>query len=109
MSGPDAAWLVIAVGGALTFLVRASFIAFAHRLTALPPLVTEGLRMIPPAALAALVVPAILRTDGAFDLLSARALAGFLAAVIAFRTKNVILTMTVGLVAVFLLVQVPGL
>lgn len=109
MSGPDAAWIVIVAGGLLTFAVRASFIAFADRLTGLPPVVTEALRMIPAAALAALVVPAVLRTDGSFDLVSARALAGAIAAVIAFTTKNVILTMVVGLVAVFLLAEVPWL
>lgn len=109
MSGPEAAWIVIVAGGILTFLVRASFVAFAHRLTEVPPVLTEALRMIPPAALAALTVPAMLRTGGELDLVSARSIAGLIAAIIAFRTKNVIATMAVGLVAVFLLSSVAGL
>lgn len=109
MSGPDAAWVVALVGGAATFLVRALFPALAGRLTALPPPVREGLRMIPPAALSALVLPAMLRTDGALVLISARSLAGLAAAVVAFRTRSVLATIGVGMLAVFLLRLVPGL
>ena len=109
MSGADAAWIVALGGGLLTFAVRASFLAMAGRLTSVAPAVREALRMIPAAALAALVVPAVLRTDGAFAPVSARALAGLLAAVVAFRTKNVIATIVVGMVAVVLLGLVPGL
>lgn len=109
MSGPEAAWLVAVVGGLATFAIRAVFPALAGRLTQLPPLVTEALRMIPASALAALVIPALLRTDGAFAPLSARSLAGLLAAIVAFRTRNVIATIGVGMVAVVLLSLLPGL
>ncbi len=109
VSGPDAAWLVAAVAGVLTFGIRLSFLAVAGRLAAVPPVVREALRMIPPAALAALVVPAVLRTDGVLDPVSPRALAGLVAAVVAFRTKNVLATIGVGLVAIVLLDLVPGL
>lgn len=109
MRGPEAAWIVILGGGLATYTIRASFLALAGRLTQVAPAVKEALRMIPPAALAALVVPSLLRTDGAFDPISARSLAGLLAAVIAFRTRNVIATIGVGMVAVVLLGLVPGL
>lgn len=98
-----AAVAVIALGGLATYLIRVSFIAFADRTTDLPPTFRTALRMIPPAALAALTVPSIARTDGDVDVLSARMLAGLVAAVVAWRTRNPILTMVVGigLLAVF--------
>lgn len=107
MSGPGAAWVVAAVGGVLTFAVRASFLSVAGRLTAVPPAVREALRMIPPAALAALVVPSLLHTDGVFSPFGARAIAGVVAAVVAWRTRNVIATIAVGMVAVVLLGWLP--
>ncbi len=59
------AWAAILIAGIGTYALRASFLAFAHRLVDLPPLVTRVLRQIPPAVLAALVVPALLRPEGA--------------------------------------------
>ncbi len=101
---PEAA-LVIALGGLATYLIRVSFLAFADRATDLPPQVLTALRMIPPAALAALTVPAIARTSGQVDLLSVRMLAGAVAAVVAWRTRNPILTMVVGIGLLYLLQQ----
>lgn len=96
-------WLAIVAAGAGTYALRASFLVTAHRLTALPPWVHRILRQIPPAALAALVAPAVLRPDGQLALLGPRAGAGLLAAVVAWRTRNVALTLVVGLVAVAVL------
>lgn len=77
------AWLVIVAGGIVTYVVRAGLLTFAHRARDLPPRVRDGLRMIPPAALAALVVPAVLRPDGPLLLWHPRPLAGLLAAAVA--------------------------
>lgn len=89
--------LVVLLGGLATWLIRVSFLAFADRTTDLSPRVTTALRMIPPAALAALTVPAIAKTNGAVDLLSPRMLAGVLAALVAWRTRNPVATMLVGI------------
>lgn len=92
-------WITIVLAGAGTFAMRASFLAAAHRLARVPPGLARVLRQIPPAALAALVLPAVLRPDGQFDLLQARVAAGLLAAMVAWRTRNVALTLVVGMVA----------
>ena len=90
-------WVAIVFAGLGTFAMRASFLAFAHRLADVPPRVQRLLRQIPPAALASITVPAILRPDGHFDLLHAQVLAGFAAAIVAWRTRNIALTLVVGI------------
>lgn len=91
------AWLTIVIAGLGTYALRASFLAFAHRLVDLPPLVTRVLRQIPPAVLAALVVPALLRPEGTLDLWQPQLLAGVVAAVVSWRTQNIALTLVVGM------------
>ncbi|MGH8998575.1 MAG: AzlD domain-containing protein [Acidimicrobiia bacterium] len=93
----DDVWLAIALAGAGTFAMRASFLAAAHRLVAVPPGVARLLRQIPPAALAALVVPALVRPDGHLDLTQPRLLIGLIAAVVAWRTRNAGLTIVLGM------------
>ncbi len=90
-------WVAIVLAGGGTFAMRASFLAAAHRLADVPPAVQRLLRQIPPAALAALVVPALVRPEGELDLFQARLLAGLLAGVVAWRTRNSALTLVVGL------------
>lgn len=109
MTGLSAGWVVIAAGALVTYSLRAVFFVFAGRLTAVPPLVREGLRMIPAAALAALVAPAVLRPAGDLVLLGPRPLAAAIAAVVAWRTRNVAVTIAVGMVAVIALGYLPGL
>lgn len=96
-------WSAIVLAGIGTFAMRASFLAFAHRLVDVPPWAQRILRQIPPAALAALVVPAMVRPHGAIDLTQPRLVAGLLAAVIAWRTKNIALTLVVGIGALMIL------
>jgi branched-subunit amino acid transport protein len=90
-------WLVIVVSGAGTYAMRASFLAFAHRMATVPPALTRVLRQIPPAALAAIILPALVRPEGHLDLWQPRLLAGVLAALLAWRTRNVGLTLVVGI------------
>ena len=96
-------WTTIVVAGAGTFVMRASFLVVAHRLTTLPPLVHRILRQIPPAALASLVFPALLRPEGTLDLFQPRLAAGLVAAVVAWRTRNTALTLIVGMAVVLAL------
>jgi branched-subunit amino acid transport protein len=90
-------WPVIVVSGAGTYAMRASFLAFAHRMATVPPALTRVLRQIPPAALAAIILPALVRPEGHLDLWQPRLLAGVLAALLAWRTRNVGLTLIVGI------------
>ena len=90
-------WLAIVLAGAGTFAMRASFIAAAQRLSEVPPWANRILRQIPPAALAAIILPAILRPEGTIDLLQPRLAAGVLAALIAWKTRSVALTLGLGI------------
>ena len=90
-------WTAILLAGGGTFAMRASFLGFAHRLTRLAPWVQRVLRQIPPAALASLVVPALLRPSGHIDVTQARLYAGLVAALVAWRTRSTALTLLVGM------------
>jgi branched-subunit amino acid transport protein len=90
-------WVAIVLAGAGTYALRASFLLAADRLARVPSGVERLLRQIPPAALASLVVPALLRPHGELDLFSPRLVAGLVAAVVAWRTRNVAATLTVGM------------
>lgn len=90
-------WIVILVAAAGTFAQRASFLVFADRLADVSPRVQRVLRQIPPAVLAALVVPALVRPTGQLDLWQPRLLAGVVAALVSWRTRNVGLTLVVGM------------
>ena len=96
-------WVAIVLAGAGTYAMRASFLLAADRLARVPPNVERLLRQIPPAALASLVLPALLRPEGHLDLVSPRLLAGVLAAAVAWRTRNVAATLAVGMGALVLL------
>lgn len=99
----SAAWTAILLSGAGTFAMRASFLAVAHRMVEVPPRARRVLRQIPPAALSALVLPALVRPDGVLDLMQARVPAGILAGLVAWRTRNVALTLLVGMGALLLI------
>jgi branched-subunit amino acid transport protein len=92
-------WLTIALASTGTFVLRASFLLFAGRLVDLPPWALRVLRQIPPAVLAAMVVPSLLRPEGELDLWQPHLLAGVLAAFVSWRTRNVALTLVVGMAA----------
>jgi branched-subunit amino acid transport protein len=98
-------WVTIVLAGIGTFIARISFLGVAHRISDPPIGVQRVLRMIPPAALAALVLPALVRPDGDFDLTQPRLVAGLAAAAVAYRTKNVLLTLAVGMAVVVILEQ----
>ena len=98
--------VAIVLAGAGSYALRASFLAAARRLVDLPPLAERILRQIPPAVLAALVLPALVRPGGDLDLWQPRLLAGVVAAIVSWRTRNVGLTLAIGMVLLFALEQV---
>ncbi len=100
MSLSSRAWIAIVVIGVGTYAIRASFLLVAHRFRGLSPTTREVLRMIPAAALAALVAPALLRPEGRLDLVSPELLAGLVAMAVAWWTRSILATIAVGLVAV---------
>ncbi len=98
-------WLTIIFAGAGTYLLRASFLAFADRLVDLPPIVERVLRQIPPAVLAALVVPQLVRPEGSLDLWQPQLLAGAIAAFVSWRTRNIAATLVIGMAVLILMEQ----
>ena len=96
-------WTAILLSGAGTFAMRASFLAAAHRLVTVPTGVQRLLRQIPPAALASIVLPALVRPEGTLDLTQPRLAAGVIAAAVAWRTRNVGLTLVTGIAALMAL------
>jgi branched-subunit amino acid transport protein len=96
-------WFTIVLSGAGTYAMRASFLAAAHRMAEVPPAVARVLRQIPPAALASLVVPALIRPEGQLSLAQPRLIAGVLAGLVAWRTRNVGLTLAAGMAIVVIL------
>ena len=97
-------WLLLLTMGLVTFAIRLSVIALSDKIE-LPVLVRRSLRFVPPAVLAAIIAPELLMREGVLDvsLSNARLLAGVLAALVAWRTKNVLLTIAVGMAALWLL------
>ena len=91
-------WLVILIGGLLTYAMRLSFIYFLANL-AVPELVRRALRFVPPAVLTAIVLPELMAPAGIYDLSvgNHRLLAGGLAVLVAWRTKSVLATILAGM------------
>jgi branched-subunit amino acid transport protein len=99
-------WVTIVLAGAGTFVARISFLGVAHRIADPPVGLQRVLRMIPPAALAALVLPALVRPDHHLDLTQPRFFAGAIATAVAFKTKNVLVTLVVGMALVVIFEQI---
>ncbi len=97
-------WLVLVISGLATYFIRASFLVNAGRLQ-LSYTVRRALRFVPVAALTALIVPELLMPQGrlAVTLDNHRLVAGFVAVLIAWRTRNTLLTIGAGMAALWLL------
>ncbi|CAN5917818.1 hypothetical protein BH23ACT10_BH23ACT10_24300 [soil metagenome] len=98
----------VLIAGLGTLLIRASFLAFADRMGTVPEPVRTVLRMIPAAALAALTAPALLRPDGQWDVVGPTAIAGLVAAIVAFRFRSIAISLTVGFATLVGLQQLLG-
>lgn len=96
--------IVLVLGMTLvTFGVRYPLLALAGRLR-LPALLLRALVYVPPAVLTAIVVPAVLLPNGALDLAptSPPLLGGVVAALVGWRTKNLLATIGLGMAAYWL-------
>jgi len=98
-------WLTIFSMGVVTFLIRLSFIIAWGRFE-MPPLVRRSLRFVPPAVLSAIILPELLRPNSApidLSLGNARWIAGLVAALIAWRTRNALLTIVTGMIVFWII------
>jgi branched-subunit amino acid transport protein len=102
MSADVRIWLLILGLALIAFLSRAIFILPGARLS-LSPAVERVLRYAPAAALVAIIVPDLFRMNGVVTLSidSPRVIAGAVAIGVAAWTRNILLTIVCGMVALF--------
>lgn len=89
----------------VTFGVRYPVLALVGKLK-LPEVVLRALRFVPPAVLSAIIVPAVFYSDGEqlmWGLDNPRLIAAVIAILVAWRLKNLLLTIVVGMVALWVL------
>lgn len=97
-------WLVLIVTGIITYAIRLSFIIlFEHK--DIPPTLQRWLRYVPPAVFAAIIFPEIFIRDGSVVISpgNPRLVAGLIAALVAWRTKNVLLTILIGMASLLII------
>jgi branched-subunit amino acid transport protein len=101
-------WLVISIGGLLSYLTRLSFIVLFGKVN-FPDWLQRSLRHVPPAVLSAIIFPEILAHAGKVDftLSNDRLIAGILAALFVWMTLYVLITLVVGMLSLLLLLKVP--
>ena len=98
-------WISVVVIGVGTYLTRLSFIGvFGDR--EMPVWMESPLRYVAPAVLGAIVLPAVVQPNGVIEFLPSvnpRFLAGAVAAVVAYKWRNVSLVIAVGMASLWLL------
>ncbi len=97
-------WIVtLSIAGG-TYALRGIFVFIIGRVT-LSDSVKTLLRYIPPSVFAALTIPPIFLHQGSVDWLGGkeRVIAGIAAAVVAWKTRNMILLLLVGMGMLYLL------
>lgn len=96
--------IAIILMGVFTYATRLSFIAIfsSHKI---PEGIRRALRFVPAAVFAAIILPALVSPNGIIDLSlqNTRILAGLAAALIAWRSKNVLVTIVAGMVILLIL------
>ena len=103
-------WIVMLLAGLITYATRLSFIqVFAHQ--DINPLILRALRFVPPAVLTAIIFPEVLMHDGGMNanLGNYRLIASLFAILVAWRTKNTLLTILAGMTVLWLLQSFAGL
>lgn len=97
-------WLVMLLGGLITFGMRFSLIYLFGRFK-VPDTMQRALHYVPPAVLSAIIFPELFLHDGALNLSldNTRLLAGLIAIVVAWFSKNTLITIIAGIIALFLL------
>lgn len=96
-------WLVMLLGGLLTFGMRFSLIYLFGRLQ-VPETMRKALHYVPPAVLSAIIFPELFLHDGQLNLApdNYRLLAGLVAVLVAWFSKNTLIAIITGMIALFL-------
>jgi branched-subunit amino acid transport protein len=92
------------LGGLITFGMRFSLIYLFGRFQ-IPEAMRRALHYVPPAVLSAIVFPELFLHEGTLDvsLANTRLLAGLIAILVAWITRNTLITILTGMLALFLL------
>ena len=92
------------LGGLITFGIRFSLIYLFGRLH-IPETMRRALHYVPPAVLSAIIFPELVLKDGNLNLEidNYRLLAGLIAVAVAWFSKNTLVTIIAGMIALFLL------
>jgi len=97
-------WLVMIIGGLITFGMRFSLIYLFGRFE-IPETMRRALHYVPPAVLSAIIFPELLYRNNVFDPSpgNTRLLAGVIAILVAWFSKNTLLTILAGMAALLIL------
>jgi len=103
-------WLVMLFGGLLTFGMRFSLIYLFGRFE-VPETMRKALHYVPPAVLSAIIFPELFLRDEVLSLSfeNTRLLAGLVAVLVAWFSKNTLVTILAGMLALFLLQIFAGM
>ncbi|HEU0004236.1 MAG TPA: AzlD domain-containing protein [Ktedonobacteraceae bacterium] len=97
-------WLMFFVIGVVTYAIRLSCIGLLGQ-REMPALLLKSLRFVPLTVLPAIILPQLFLRNNtlALSIQNPRWMAGILAAIVAWRTRNVLLTIAVGMVGLWVL------
>lgn len=99
-------WLIMLFGGLITFGIRFSLIyLLAEGRFEIPETMRKALHYVPPAVLSAIIFPELFLHDGTLNisLENTRLLAGLIAILVAWFSRNTLITIIAGIAALFLL------
>lgn len=97
--------IAILIIGLATFALRSSFLVLAGRVS-FPPRLVRALRFVPAAILSAIVFPALVVDPSGtlhIGLDNPKLLAGLVAALIAWGTRNMLATILLGMAALWII------
>jgi branched-subunit amino acid transport protein len=102
-------WAIMIIGGLLTFGTRLSFIFLLDRIQ-MPDWFRRSLRFVPAAVLSAIILPELTSPKGTLFLSwrNPQLLAGAVAILVAWKTRNVLLTILAGMAALVVFQVVLG-
>jgi branched-subunit amino acid transport protein len=99
-------WLLMLIGGLITFGIRFSLI-FLFGKFEVPETMRKALHYVPPAVLSAIIFPELIYPSPSsqldISLGNTRLLAGIVAILVAWYSKNTLLTILAGMIALLLL------
>jgi len=97
-------WLVLLLGGLITFGMRFSLIYLFGRFH-VPEALRKALHYVPPAVLSAIIFPELFIRNETLNLSldNYRLIAGLVAILVAWFTKSILITILAGMLALFLL------